>query len=136
MRILAPLLIAAALGGCSAAPPSAMAPTPQQQAKFAQLTAGKIAGSPMSCLPSWRSNDMIVIDDNTIAFRDGTKRVYVNHMQGGCLNISRGGNALVTRTTGSNLCRGDIAQVLDTTSRIPMGSCVFGDFVPYTRPGA
>jgi hypothetical protein len=136
MRFLAPLLIATALGSCSAGPPTAMAPTPQQQAKFASLTAGKVAGAPMSCLSSHRSADMIVIDDSTIAFRDGSKRVYVNHMQGECANLGRGGQALVTQNPTGQLCRGDIAQVLDVTSRIPMGSCVFGDFVPYTRPGA
>lgn len=135
MRFLAPLLIATALGSCSAAPPAAMGPTPAQQARFAGLTAGKVAGAPMSCLPSYRSNDMIVIDDSTIAFRDGSKRVYINHMQGDCAHAARGGNALVTQTTGSNLCRGDIAQVVDVTNRIPIGSCVFGDFVPYTRAG-
>ena len=137
MRKFGFLAIAAAAGSCTMTPP---APSPaqvaQSQAKFAQLTGGKVAGAPMSCLPSYRSNDMVVIDDNTIAFRQGPGRVYINHMQGGgCLNIEGGRNALVTRTPGPNLCRGDIAQVVDFGAGIPVGSCVFGDFVPYTRVG-
>jgi hypothetical protein len=137
MRKFGFLVIAAAAGSCTMAPP---APSPAQiarsQEKFAQLTAGKAAGAPMSCLPTFRSNDMIVIDDNTIAFRQGPGRVYINHMQGGgCLNIDGGRNALVTRTPGPSLCRGDIAQVVDFGARIPVGSCVFGDFVPYSRVG-
>jgi hypothetical protein len=108
----------------------------QSQAQFAQLTAGKVAGAPMSCLPTFRSNDMIVIDDDTIAFRNGPGQVYINHMEGGgCLNLKGGRNTLVTRTPGPNLCRGDIAQVVDLTAHIPLGSCVFGDFVPYKRVG-
>jgi len=135
MRTISILLAAAGLSSCMGGPPQpSPAQVAQSQAKFAQLTAGKVAGAPLSCLPSYRSNDMIVIDDDTIAFRNGPSRVYINHMQGGgCLNIEGGRNALVTRTPGPNLCRGDIAQVVDFGARIPVGSCVFGDFVPYTR---
>jgi hypothetical protein len=80
---------------------------------------------------------MVVIDDDTIAFRNGPGQVYINHMMGGgCPNIASGRNALVTRTSNPSLCRGDIAQVLDTAARVTIGSCVFGDFVPYRRPGA
>jgi len=130
------LLIASAVSSCMAGP---VGPSPAQvahsQETFARLTAGKVAGSPLTCLPSYRSNDMVVIDDETIAFRNGPGQVYINHMQGGgCLNIDGGRNALVTRTPGPNLCRGDIAQVLDTGAHITVGSCVFGDFVPYMRP--
>ena len=137
MRSL-PLLLAAAavLGSCATASPEELAAqASRDQSRLAALTAGKVAGAPISCLPSYRSTDMIVVNENVIAFRDGQKRVYINHMQGGCMNLGPGRNALVTQTTGSSLCRGDIAQVLDTTSRINVGSCVFGDFVPYTRVG-
>ena len=137
MRSL-PLLLAAAavLGSCATASPEELAAAAaRDQSKLAALTAGKVSGAPMSCLPSYRSNDMIVVNENVVAFRDGQKRVYINNMQGGCLGLGAGRNALVTQTTGSSLCRGDIAQVLDTASRMNIGSCVFGDFVPYTRVG-
>jgi hypothetical protein len=137
MRTLPLLLVAAAaLGSCTTASPEELAAQAgRDQAKLASLTAGKVAGAPMSCLPSYRSNHMTVVNENVIAFRDGQKRVYINHMQGGCMGLAAGRNALVTQTTGSSLCRGDIAQVLDTASRMNIGSCVFGDFVPYTRVG-
>jgi hypothetical protein len=116
--------------------PPAPSPTQiaQSQAKFAQLTEGKVAGAPLGCLPSFRSSEMIVVDDDTIAFRNGPSQVYIAHMQGGgCTNLQGGHNTLVTRTPGPNLCRGDIAQVVDLSANIPVGSCVFGDFVPYRR---
>lgn len=137
MRYLVPLLVGLAVSSCTAAPPAeTSAYAARQQARLAALTAGKVAGAPISCLPSYRSNDMIVIDDNTIAFREGRRRVYVNHMQGGCMNLDEGRNALVTRTTSTQLCRGDIAEVLDTSARMAIGSCVFGDFVPYAMAGS
>ena len=136
MKYFPLLVIASALASCSASPPpTGMAPADQE--RLAALTAGKVAGPPTSCLPMWRSNDMIVIDEHNIVFRDNSKRLYLNHMDpAGCLNIDGGRNALVTRTTTTSLCRGDIAEVLDTASRMTIGSCVFGDFIPYTTPGS
>jgi hypothetical protein len=136
MRGISLLLIGAALASCATAPPQPTR-TAKAQQQYDQLLAGKVAGAPQSCLAPYRSNDMVKIDDNTIAFKDGTSRVYINHMQGGCSNLSGGPYALVTKSFGgSGLCRGDIAQVVDTLNHMAVGSCVFGDFVPYTRRGA
>jgi hypothetical protein len=137
MRFLALTLIGLAVGSCNAAPPAETAAyVAQQQAKLAALTAGKVPGAPVSCVPRYRTNDMVIINDSTIAFRNGRSQVYVNHMMGECNNLYGGQNALVTRSTTSDLCRGDIATVLDTATRTTIGSCVFGDFVPYTLAGA
>lgn len=136
MRMISALVAAAALASCTTAPPPLPTRTAQSQQEFQQLLIGKVAQAPISCLPHYRSGDMRVIDDNTIAFRDGSSRVYVAHMQGGCTNLGRPGYALLTKQYGSaDLCRGDIAQVVDTQNRFTVGSCVFGDFVPYVRPG-
>jgi hypothetical protein len=135
MRMISALIASAALVSCTTAPP-APTRTAQKQQEFQQLLNGKVAQAPVSCLPHYRSGDMRVIDDSTIAFRDGSNRVYVAHMQGGCNNLGFGSYALVTRQFGSaDLCRGDIAHVVDTLNGFTVGSCVFGDFVPYVRPG-
>jgi hypothetical protein len=135
MRNLAPILVAAVLAGCNAAPPPSAAVNAKAQTRLAQLIGGKVAGAPQSCLPSYRTNDMIVIDDYTIAFRDGVDRVWINKPKGGCNLLSAGPYALVTRSFGGmGLCRGDIAQVSDLMSHSTVGSCVMSDFVPYTKP--
>lgn len=137
MRTIVPLLAAAALGGCMAAPPPGAAIVdPKAQTRLAELLAGKVAGQPQSCLPSWRTHDMAVIDDRTIVFRETAGRAWVMHPQNDCNLLSAGPYALVTRTSTTQLCRGDIGQVVDTLSGAMVGSCVMGDFVPYTRPGA
>jgi Family of unknown function (DUF6491) len=136
MRVISALIASAVLASCTTGPQPPPMRTAQKQQEYQQLLVGKVAQAPVSCLPHYRSGDMRVIDDQTIAFRDGTNRTYVAHMQGGCSNLSSGHYALVTRQFGSaDLCRGDIAQVVDTLNRFPVGSCVFGDFVPYVRPG-
>jgi len=135
MRGISLLLIGAFVVGCTTTSAQPMRSAAKQQ-EYEKLLTGKVAGPPQSCLSSYHNNDMVVIDESTIAFRQGSSLVYINHMQGGCSNL--GGNyALVTKQFGSaQLCRGDIAQVVDLTNHFTVGSCVFGDFIPYTRPRA
>jgi hypothetical protein len=128
------MLAAGLVGLCACA--TASEPTERSasaQRQYDNLLRGKVAGKAEKCLPTYQSNDMTIIDDDTILFRDG-RTVYVNHPPGGCMNLDRSGSALVTRNFGPQLCRGDIATVMDNTSGITVGSCSLGDFIPY-RPG-
>ena len=137
MRSVVPVLIIAALAGCDASS-QRMTLTAQAdaQTRLDKLLAGRVAGKPQSCLPHYRADDMVVIDDYTIAFREGSKRVWINKPMGGCNLLSSGPYALVTHQTGGlGLCRGDIGTVTDTLNRTGVGSCVISDFVPYTTPG-
>lgn len=132
MRIL---MFAASVAGLCAC---ATASEPVQRAAEAQqrydsLLAGKVAGEPVRCLPLFRSQDMVAIDENTVLFRDG-RTIYVNRPLGSCYGLGRSNRALVTRSFTSNLCRGDIARVVDPTTGVHSGSCALGDFVPY-KPG-
>jgi hypothetical protein len=138
MRVISILLAGAVLASCTAYGPPYAGPTrtADKQREYESLLAGKVPLAPISCLPHYQSGDMRTIDENTILFRDGARRTYVAHMQGGCTGLGGGNYALVTHQFGTaDLCRGDIAQVVDTLSRFPVGSCVFGDFTPYVRPG-
>ena len=137
MRVISVIGGGAILASCSAGPMPAPMRTADKEREYQMALQGKVAQKPISCLPSYRSGDMRTIDDSTILFRDGSSRVYVNNMQGGCTALGAGHYALVTRSFGgSGLCRGDIAQVVDTLNGIQIGSCVFGDFTPYVRPKA
>lgn len=136
MRRICLLAAGAALAGCSTAPQPTR--TAAAEAHFQKLVGGKVAGTAVSCIPRLRANNMVVIDDSLIAFRDGSRRVYVNDFRGGrCSRLGSGFYALVTRSFGSSgLCSGDIAEVVDTNSGVSFGNCVLGDFIPYTRAGA
>jgi hypothetical protein len=128
------MLAAGLIGLCACA--TASEPTQRSasaQRQYDNLMAGKVPGKAEKCLPTYRSSDMTVIDDDTILFRDG-RTVYVNNPPGGCMNLHQSGRALVTRNFGPQLCRGDLATVVDNTSGITVGSCSLGDFVPYRRP--
>ena len=132
MRIPAYLIAAASLASCTAGPQSA-AYDQANAAKLQQTLAGKVAGAPVSCLPSYRSNDLIRAGDDVAIFRDGPNRVYVNRLNGSCSGLGNQNYALVTKTVGSSsVCRGDIARIVDLSTGMTVGSCSFGDFVPYT----
>jgi hypothetical protein len=138
MRGFSLFLLVATLTSCAAAPPPP-ARSDKNQARFQELTAGKVAQPPVNCLPVNRTlqNDMTVIDESTVVYKLNSSRVYVGHMQGGCPNLGVGPFALVTHQIGTaTLCRGDIAEVVDTMAHQTVGSCVFGEFTPYVRLGS
>jgi len=133
MRNIALILAGASIASCTTAPPQPMR-TAQNQAKYEKLIADKVAGKPLSCLPSYISTDMQVIDDSTLVFRQTPNKLYVSHMNGPCANVGNPSFTLVTKQVGGmGLCSGDIATVVDTGSGMTTGSCVFGDFVPYEK---
>jgi hypothetical protein len=118
-----------ALAGCATQPP-APTRTAEAQAELNKLVAGKTAGAPLTCLQHYRANDMVRIDESTVAFKQG-RQVYVNHLIGACSNLDSSFYVLVTRSSGTGLCRGDIAHVQDVSTGAIVGSCAIGDFIPY-----
>ena len=127
------LSAALTLASCSTAP-AQEARSPKAQRELADALAGRTPGPPVRCIPTYRADHMQVIDDYTMLFRDG-RIIYVQNPRGGCPGIGNGSRTLVTRTFGgSQLCDGDINHTVDLVSRIQGGACVFGPFVPYTKP--
>lgn len=114
--------------------PAQQVQSPRAQRELADALAGRTQGAPLRCIPSYRADQMQVIDDNTILFRDG-RTVYVQKPRGGCPGLASGGRTLVSRKFGtSDSCDGDINHLVDLSSGIGGGSCVYGPFVPYTKP--
>jgi hypothetical protein len=134
MRRIAMVGLTAAVASCAA--PAPYQPSPRTQQRLNLLLTGKVAGKPMSCLPSYNANDMQVIDGRNVAFKLGSRTVYLMHLSAGCDLLGNGGYALVTKQFGGlGLCQGDIARVFDTTSRFTVGSCGIESITPYTTPG-
>jgi len=118
------------------------APNPEAQRKaelmtqqeLAKALAGRTAGTPQSCIPSYRTTQMEVIDDQTLLYRDG-KTIYLQKPLSACSGLRNGSFTLVTRQYGINqYCRGDINEMVDLRTGMRGAACVFGDFVPYTKP--
>ncbi|MGZ8997739.1 MAG: hypothetical protein ACXW2T_02680 [Allosphingosinicella sp.] len=131
------LILVAAIAlsaGCTAASADEVAEMEaNSEAKLAaELRDYEQAGPPVSCVSqrdlggNRSAGDAIVFDGKTSAVR------YVNRPAGGCPDLNFG-RALIIRTTGSQLCRGDIATVFDPVSQSQYGGCGLGDFTPYRR---
>ena len=80
MRRISLLFISGALVACTTTAAGPTVRSVKAQKEYDQLLAGKVAGAPVSCLSTYRQNDMVVIDESTVAFREGAGRVYVNHI--------------------------------------------------------
>jgi hypothetical protein len=137
MSVRAPLVLAATgalIAGSCTTTPAQQVQSPKAQRELASALAGRTPGPPLRCIPSYRSDQMQVIDDYTILFRDG-RTVYLQRPPGGCTGLANGGRTLVSRKFGTtDTCEGDINHLVDFPSGMQAGSCVFGPFVPYTKP--
>lgn len=127
--LLVPLL--ATCGTLGEAPPR----SERARTQLTEALAGKVARAPQRCLPSYRRNEQQIVDRGTILYRQGRDLLYRNDPVGGCngLDASR---TLLTESFNGELCRGDIIRVLEPSSGTLVGTCAFGDFIPYVVPGS
>jgi hypothetical protein len=131
MRNLLHIALIAGLIGAQATPLFAARITPEE--KLAKLTAGLVPGKPVDCINMGISNnDSEKIPGIGMAYRQGTTW-YVSRFQGGCPEL-RENVIIVTKMHSTQLCRGDIADLRMVPPNMPMGSCIYDSFVPYTKP--
>lgn len=138
MRILLPLVSAALLLGTACTPTDGQLQAEADRAAGARAAldrelAGLTPGQPQSCIEQSRVRSSRGFGD-TIVYQGLGRDRYVTRTSGGCEQYSSNQGYIVTRTPSTSLCRGDIATVIDRTSRQQIGACSFGDFVPYSAP--
>jgi hypothetical protein len=132
MTIRLPLLLAgAALLLGAAAPAADGTRSARAQARLDKALAGRVAGAPVDCVDAGRIGGPDIIDSRTILYRD-MGRVWLNDLPDQCRALQPG-RILVVRLWGGQLCRGDLVDIADGGSRIPMGSCRLGSFTPYEK---
>jgi hypothetical protein len=130
--IVVGLAAALLMTGCSAAPGQPVR-SPQASRELTKALTGYAVGQPVRCIPGYPRTRMEIIDDHTLLFR-GNRTIYLQSPPGGCYGIESQFTTLVTQVWGANqLCQGDINQLVDNSSKMGGGSCVFGPFIPYTK---
>jgi hypothetical protein len=99
----------------------------------AELRGFEPDGPPVSCVNLRSLGGNRSAGEGAIVFSGNTSsRLYVNRPAGGCPQMQFG-RSLQVRTTSSQLCRGDIATVVEPSFGGDFGSCPLGDFEPYRR---
>jgi hypothetical protein len=115
--------------GCTAE--GAVAPSESGGARLAAALEGRTPGAPMNCVSQLNLRSSRSAGEEAIIFDGPGGTIYVNRPPAGCPSLE--GRAMVTRSTSSQLCRGDIVTVIDTATGTEYGSCGLGEFVPYRR---
>ena len=131
VRILSAILACSVAIGASSGTATQQQRSAKAERKLAEALSGRTAGQPVPCV---RQNaHMTVIDDSTLLFRD-RGIVYLQLPRGACRGLSRGMTLSRNITGSSRMCSGDISSIVDTMSGYGSDACVFGEFVPYTKP--
>jgi hypothetical protein len=129
-----PLILSLVLfaGACTADEAQVEADRSRTEASLStELANYQPAGPPVSCVNTRDLQGNHSAGD-AIVFEGTGGRLWVNSPAGGCPDLNMG-RALVVRTTTTQLCRGDIATVVETTSGTTFGGCGLADFQPYRR---
>jgi hypothetical protein len=132
MKHLIVLTCMGLVAACAAEPPAQM--TASDQTKLQAALAGYAqSGPPVSCVNDRDLRGNRSVGEGVIIF-DGpsSATLWVNRPPAGCPSLDFG-RALVTRTTTSQLCSGDIANVIDPVAHMSYGGCGLGEFTPYRR---
>ena len=134
MKQIIALAALALAAGCTAASPEteALARADGEAMLAAELRDYSPAGTPVNCVPLRNLQGNRSAGEGAIIFGGQSGRLYVNRPPAGC-PVLDSGRAISFRTTGSQLCRGDIVNVFDPVSGFGFGSCGLGHFEPYTR---
>jgi hypothetical protein len=130
MKYLLLFASACLAAGCTTDEPVEMAANDEARLS-AQLADYEPDGPPVSCV-NMRNLDGNRSFDGAIVFDGSGGRKWVNRPAGGCPSLEFG-RALRTRTSSSQLCRGDIVSVFDPVSGSEYGGCGLADFEPYRR---
>lgn len=130
MRTLLQAVLIAGLVTAPIMPVSAKVET--GEAKLARLTAGRTAGKMVDCINVGMvaNGDSEKLPGLGMAYRQGTTW-YVSRFDD-CPRIDDD-TIVITKLHSSQLCRGDIADLRMAGANLPVGSCIFGAFTPYTK---
>lgn len=130
MRKLPLLCCALSMGACTMNDPVDDGPDAGSRLA-AELKGYRADGPPQSCVSLRDLRGNRSVGEGVIVF-DASGRKWVNRPAGGCPTLNFG-RSLMVKTSTSQLCRGDIATVIEPSWGGEFGSCALGDFEPYRR---
>lgn len=138
MKTIILLSVAILVVGCThtggpEAGASAQSQAARDEADLAAALGGRTAGPPQGCVTQSELGGTRSFGRGVILFSGRTDEVvYVNRPPAGCPDLGSG-RAFRTRTTATQLCRGDIITVFDPVSGMEFGGCGLGEFTPYRK---
>jgi hypothetical protein len=124
MRSLIFISVAAlALAGCAR-------PAEPAGAGLARELAGHVAGPAQSCVTTYPSENLRVIDASTLAYGYG-RTIYVNHLAAPCPALEPLNTVIVHGELAGQYCRGDRVQGREPGAIIAGPQCILQNWIPY-----
>lgn len=120
------MLIAALLAQVAVAGPA------NGEAELAKALAGRRAGTAVTCIPSRFVRYTRVIDGVAVIYEMSDRRWYVQRPQQNA-DLLSDAESMVSRSPLGTLCRTDLVDLQDRSTRIRTGFVTLGEFVPYDR---
>ena len=134
MNILGPLIAATLLLSACAIPQATDKPSTadKNEARLAKLLEGRTAGPPVSCIPSFQTDKLEVIEGVAMVYGWGDT-LYVARPSNP--RMLRRDDVIVINRLGGQLCHTDIIRTVDRTSGFTTGAVFLAQFVPYKKQG-
>lgn len=129
-KVIASIAGGAVAAGLIAVPAVQAKPRLTPEQRLEKLLAGRTAGEPVSCISTYDSRELEILDKTALVFGHGNT-IYVNR-PANAEHIDDD-DILVTKTSTSQLCRLDIVTTVDRSGHFQTGFLNLGDFVPYKR---
>ncbi|MBD3730890.1 MAG: hypothetical protein IE933_14415 [Sphingomonadales bacterium] len=123
--------LAAAAVGLLAAPAIEAKPRLTGEEKLAKMLEGREAGEPRSCIATFDSNSLQIIDKTALVYRSG-KTIWVSRPADPD-SLDDSDILVIKRFSGSQLCKLDMLHTVSRTGGFYTGNVMLGDFVPYTK---
>ena len=127
-RFAVPILILAACAANAALPQKTAT---SDEAKIAHQLAGLTPGKPRNCIARDQMGTTKGFP-NTILYVEGRNKVWRNDVTGTCTGLAHD-DVMVVVSMGSDLCRGDVVNTRARVGGMRTGSCVLGQFTPYSK---
>lgn len=99
--------------------------------RLAKLIDGRVAGEPKSCINTFGSNNLTVINKTALVYKAGG-RLWVNRTVNP-EDIDDNDVLVIKRFSGSSLCRQDQITLADRSTGMFSGVIFLTDFVPYEK---
>ena len=132
MNTLRPLLATALLllAGTTALAADKPTRAEKNEARLAKLLEGRAAGEPVNCIPTFRADDLQVIEGIAMVYGRGDT-LYVAKPTSP--QMLRRDDVIVIKRFGGQLCHSDIIHTVDRMSGFMTGVVFLDKFVPYKK---
>lgn len=131
-KILKTAFLACAACGLLAAPALDAREKLSGEEKLARMLENRVAGEPESCIRTFPTTHLTVIDGTALVYRRGST-LWVNRTDEP--RYLDDNDALLTRQFGSRLCNTDIVTTFDRNGGFYTGNIFLSEFVPYRKAG-